>query len=210
MCYRGAAMQRNVIRATASGWEGVEPSGYAPDGSGTGVVRHTLVGDRKADRSEPGPQMELRYFEVRPGAASRLEKHEHEHYVIVKTGSGYAIVGDKATEIAPGDVVYVGATSRSASTVSWIPAATSRSSRPPKNSRSSTHRPPAPSPSRSPFRPRRSASPPKLRARRARRRPRAVSQTRCSCSTCCTCTRRSCKPREGRRVRDPPAARLRR
>jgi len=108
MCYRGAAMQRNVIRAMAGGWEGVEPSGYAPDGSGTGVVRHTLVGDRKADRSEPGPQMELRYFEVRPGAASRLEKHEHEHYVIVKTGYGYAIVGDKAMEIAPGDVVYVG------------------------------------------------------------------------------------------------------
>ena len=29
--------------------------------------------------------MELRYFEVQPGAASRLEKHEHEHYVIVRT-----------------------------------------------------------------------------------------------------------------------------
>ena len=53
--------------------------------------------------------MELRYFELQPGAASRLEKHEHEHYVIVRSGDGYAIVGDRATEVAPGDVVYVGA-----------------------------------------------------------------------------------------------------
>ena len=101
-------MQKRVIRTTSDGWDGVEAVGYTPDAPGTGVARHTIVGTRKSDASEPGPRMELRYFEVQPGAASRLEKHEHEHYVIVKTGYGYAIVGDKATEIAPGDVVYVG------------------------------------------------------------------------------------------------------
>ena len=53
--------------------------------------------------------MELRYFELQPGSASRLEKHEHEHYVIVRSGEGYAILGDVATEIGPGDVIYVGA-----------------------------------------------------------------------------------------------------
>jgi quercetin dioxygenase-like cupin family protein len=51
--------------------------------------------------------MELRYFELQPGAASRLEKHEHEHYVIVREGLGYAVIGDTATEIGPSDVVYV-------------------------------------------------------------------------------------------------------
>src|SRR5579863_4706887 len=101
-------MRRRVIRATERGWEGVEPDGYTLDAPGTGVARHTLVGSRKGERSEPGPQMELRYFEVQPGAASRLEKHEHEHYVIVRTGIGYAIIGDTATEIAPNDVIYVG------------------------------------------------------------------------------------------------------
>ncbi|MGC1381418.1 MAG: cupin domain-containing protein [Candidatus Baltobacteraceae bacterium] len=101
-------MERRVIRATEHGWEGIEPSGYSPDAPGTGVARHTLVGSRKHDRSEPGPQMELRYFEVQPGAASRLEKHEHEHYVIVRTGVGYAVIGDAVTELAPNDVVYVG------------------------------------------------------------------------------------------------------
>lgn len=101
-------MQRRVIRATARGWEDVEVAGYTPEAPGTGVARHTLVGGRKTDHTQPGPQMELRYFEVQPGAASRLEKHEHEHYVIVRTGTGYAIIGDTATEIGPNDVVYVG------------------------------------------------------------------------------------------------------
>ena len=75
---------------------------------GTGVTRHTIVGNRKSDPSEPGPEMELRYFEIKSGAASRLEKHEHEHDVIVRRGLGYAVIGDTATEIGANDVVYVG------------------------------------------------------------------------------------------------------
>jgi mannose-6-phosphate isomerase-like protein (cupin superfamily) len=101
-------MQRRVTRAHEGGWEGVEAAGYTPDAPGTGVARHTIVGSRKSDRNQPGPAMELRYFEVQPGAASRLEKHEHEHYVIVRTGLGYAVIGDEATEIAPNDVIYIG------------------------------------------------------------------------------------------------------
>jgi mannose-6-phosphate isomerase-like protein (cupin superfamily) len=100
-------MRQRIVRATQTGWEGVEPAGYAPDAPATGVVRHTIVGGRKSEASEPGPQMELRYFEVAPGAASRLEKHEHEHYVMVRRGLGYAIIGDTATAIGPDDVVYV-------------------------------------------------------------------------------------------------------
>jgi mannose-6-phosphate isomerase-like protein (cupin superfamily) len=104
-------MQRNVIRTTPAGWDGVAIEGYQPgdDPGGTGVSRHTIVGGRKAGAAEPGPAMELRYFELQPGAASRLEKHEHEHYVIVRRGDGYAVIGDVATEISEGDVVYVGA-----------------------------------------------------------------------------------------------------
>jgi mannose-6-phosphate isomerase-like protein (cupin superfamily) len=101
-------MHRRVIRATAKGWEDVEPAGYTAQAAETGVARHTIVGSRKTDPSEPGPRMELRYFEVAPGAASRLEKHEHEHYVIVRRGLGYAVIGDTASEVGPDDVVYVG------------------------------------------------------------------------------------------------------
>lgn len=104
-------MQKTVVRAAGGGtaWEGVEPAGYRPGepASQTGVSRHTIVGARKASSAEPGPAMEVRYFELQPGAASRLEKHEHEHYVIVRDGVGYAIVGDVATEIGPSDVIYV-------------------------------------------------------------------------------------------------------
>lgn len=99
--------QKRVIRATDRGWDGVRVEGYRP-GAAVGVERHTIIGGRKAYAAEPGPSKELRYFELQPGAVSRLEKHEHEHFVIVKRGLGYAIVNDELTEIGPNDVVYVG------------------------------------------------------------------------------------------------------
>jgi len=97
-----------VIPAAALGWKGVSPEGYAAGMPDTGVTRHTIVGSRKESPEDPGPQMELRYFEVQPGAASRLEKHGHEHYVIVHKGRGYAVIGGTPTELRPDDVVYVG------------------------------------------------------------------------------------------------------
>lgn len=99
-------VQRRVIRANGSGWDGVEVEGYRP-GAAVGVERHTLIGGRKNDPSEPGPSKELRYFELQPGAVSRLERHEHEHLVIVKRGIGYAVIDTQVTEIAPNDVIYV-------------------------------------------------------------------------------------------------------
>lgn len=102
----GSREQRRVIRATKEGWEGVPVEGYRP-GAAVGVERHTIVGERKADPSEPGPRIELRYFELQAGAVSRLEKHEHEHYVIIRRGEGYAIVGESVTPVSPNDVVYV-------------------------------------------------------------------------------------------------------
>lgn len=99
-------VDRRVIRATESGWDGVPVEGYRP-GAAVGVSRHTILGSRKNNAADPGPSKELRYFELEPGAVSRLEKHEHEHVVIVKCGLGYAIINDTLTEIAPHDVVYV-------------------------------------------------------------------------------------------------------
>lgn len=96
-----------IVKRVDNGWEGVEAEGYTP-GVQTKVVRHTLVGSRKDHAQAPGPSLELRYFEVPPGAVTRLEKHEHEHYVIVGHGTGHAIVGTLVSEIGPRDVVYVG------------------------------------------------------------------------------------------------------
>lgn len=98
--------QKRVVRATEHGWEDVAVEGYRP-GAAVGVERHTIIGGRKFTGSDEGPSKELRYFELQPGAVSRLEKHEHEHFVIVKRGLGYAILNDTVTEIAANDVVYV-------------------------------------------------------------------------------------------------------
>jgi quercetin dioxygenase-like cupin family protein len=38
---------------------------------------------------------------------TRLEKHEHEHFVIVGEGVGQAIVGQEVREVRVHDVVYV-------------------------------------------------------------------------------------------------------
>jgi mannose-6-phosphate isomerase-like protein (cupin superfamily) len=97
---------RSVVTRTADGWVGVEREGYVP-GEKTAVVRHTLIGGRKDGPCEPGPSSEVRYFVVPPGAVTRLEKHEHEHFVIAGEGIGHAIVGTTVTEIAHHDVVYV-------------------------------------------------------------------------------------------------------
>jgi len=95
-----------IVHATNSGWEGIPVEGYVP-GKIAGVERHTIVGSRKTDRAEAGPAIELRYFELERGAASRLERHEHEHIVIVKCGKGYAVLDGAANEIAENDIVYV-------------------------------------------------------------------------------------------------------
>jgi mannose-6-phosphate isomerase-like protein (cupin superfamily) len=96
-----------IVKRNERGWDGVEVEGYTP-GAQTKVMRHTLVGGRKENADEPRPHLELRYFEVPPGAVTRLEKHEHEHYVIVGNGVGHAIVGLEVQEVGPRDVVYVG------------------------------------------------------------------------------------------------------
>jgi len=98
--------QRSVVAKTEDGWDGVEREGYVP-GVRTAVVRQTLVGGRKDESCAAGPSSEVRYFTVPPGAVTRLEKHEHEHFVIVGHGIGHAIVGRSVTEIRLHDVVYV-------------------------------------------------------------------------------------------------------
>ena len=100
-------MQRAIIAKTAEGWDGVDHEGYVP-GPKTNVVRHTLIGGRKDEPGLPGPTNEVRYFDLPPGTVSRLEKHEHEHFVIVGAGVGHAIVGETVREVRQHDVVYVG------------------------------------------------------------------------------------------------------
>ena len=96
------------MRREGNGWTNTPVAGYTGGEPGT-VERHTIVGERKDDSAQPGPALELRYFRLAAGAASRLERHEHEHYVIVGEGRGHAYIDGRMAEVGPQDVVFVGA-----------------------------------------------------------------------------------------------------
>ena len=67
-----------------------------------GVTRRELVGKRGES-----PCFHVRYFELAPGGYSTLERHAHEHVVLVHRGRGQARFGDTLVRVGPGDVVYV-------------------------------------------------------------------------------------------------------
>jgi mannose-6-phosphate isomerase-like protein (cupin superfamily) len=92
---------------SGDGWQGTAVAGYAPGVPGN-VERHTIIGERRESDDAPGPKLELRYFRLSTGAASRLEKHEHEHYVIVGEGRGKVYVAGQVSDVGVHDIVYVG------------------------------------------------------------------------------------------------------
>jgi quercetin dioxygenase-like cupin family protein len=72
-------------------------------GNWTRVTRTSLVG---GSDEIPVP-FHLRYFEVEAGGFSSLEKHEHQHVVVIMRGRGNVTLGDRETAVAFGDVVYI-------------------------------------------------------------------------------------------------------
>lgn len=83
-------------------WEGVSVLPYKEDGTHfKSITRQVLF--------QGGEELttELRYFEIGPGGHSTLERHHHEHAVVLLTGSGRVLVGDQIFEIQPMDLVHV-------------------------------------------------------------------------------------------------------
>jgi quercetin dioxygenase-like cupin family protein len=89
-------------------WAGVEEQAYKfslgdERGMGwRGVTRHTL-----GEPERLGAAFELRYFELRPGGYSSVEKHAHVHLVIAVRGTGRALVGDAVVDLVPLDGLFV-------------------------------------------------------------------------------------------------------
>ena len=73
-------------------WEGVAPRPYEAG------RRHELI---------DAPEYRVRYFEVPPGERTRLERHAHDHGVVIERGAALVTLGDEQHELGPGDVVYV-------------------------------------------------------------------------------------------------------
>lgn len=84
-------------------WEGVPLEDYKETTeSWRGISRRELAGQRGESM-----RFHVRYFEVKPGGFSTLEKHVHEHVVIPIRGRGEVQTGCFVYHVGFGDVVYV-------------------------------------------------------------------------------------------------------
>jgi ribulose-bisphosphate carboxylase large chain len=93
-----------IKRNTDHGWEGAPVEDYKETTeSWRGVSRRELIGKRGETT-----KFHLRYFEIKPGGYSTLEKHEHEHAVYVTRGKGEVQFGRSVYIVEVGDVIYVG------------------------------------------------------------------------------------------------------
>jgi mannose-6-phosphate isomerase-like protein (cupin superfamily) len=93
-------MTARVRYAGGFRWEGVPLEEYKPaDARFRDVSRQVLFGGE-------GPR-ELRYFEVRPGGFTTLERHRHVHEVMTLRGEGRAVVGEEILDLRPYDLVRV-------------------------------------------------------------------------------------------------------
>ena len=79
-------------------WEGVARRDYGQ----AGVERHELIGPE-----DGAAAYRVRYFRVAPGARTALERHPHDHGVMIEQGRARVTLGEERHELGPGDVVYV-------------------------------------------------------------------------------------------------------
>jgi quercetin dioxygenase-like cupin family protein len=83
-----------VHRRRDGSWEGVAPREYLD-----GLHKHELI---------EAASYRVRYFEVPAGRHTALERHPHDHGVVIQTGRARVTLGEERHELGPGDVVYVG------------------------------------------------------------------------------------------------------
>jgi quercetin dioxygenase-like cupin family protein len=83
-------------------WEGVDVLPYKEDGTHfKSITRQVLL------KADDDLSAEFRYFEIGSGGHSTLERHEHQHAVIILRGSGKVLVGDQVTGVGPQDLVHI-------------------------------------------------------------------------------------------------------
>ena len=72
------------------------------DATWAAVTRQVLVGEQGETCA-----FHLRYFEVAPGGHTTLERHDHEHAVVVLRGEGEVELAGGPQPLAFGDLVWV-------------------------------------------------------------------------------------------------------
>lgn len=81
-------------------WEGVPLEGYSNDPSAA-TVRRFL------SRRDGSSNIEMRYFELQPGAHSNFERHNYEHGVLILRGQGTVRLGIETFPVSFGDAIYI-------------------------------------------------------------------------------------------------------
>jgi quercetin dioxygenase-like cupin family protein len=84
-------------RRSDGSWDGVPSRRY-----GEGGLRHELIGP-----ADGAMGYRVRYFDVPPGQRTALERHPHDHGVVIERGRALVTLGEERHELGPGDVVYV-------------------------------------------------------------------------------------------------------
>jgi len=84
-------------------WKGVRVREYKSGGDNwQGIARQTLIGE-----GGESAKFHLRYFEIEPDGYSSLEKHKHEHAVIIARGKGRAKINRRNIDLNFMDVLYI-------------------------------------------------------------------------------------------------------
>lgn len=92
-----------VIKSGHFEWEGVEKKVYKTDTNNyKDIHRYSLLGE-----DIPDLNFQTRYFEIKPGGFSSLEKHQHPHSVVIIRGSGSVVLDNEIHPINMHDVVYI-------------------------------------------------------------------------------------------------------
>jgi quercetin dioxygenase-like cupin family protein len=83
-------------------WEAVAHQPYKQDGSAPfkDISRQVLFHDDAL-------ACELRYFEMDGNGFSSLERHEHEHGVMIMRGHGQCMVGDEVRDVKQFDLITI-------------------------------------------------------------------------------------------------------
>jgi quercetin dioxygenase-like cupin family protein len=92
----------HAFKGTEGGWdwEGVPVKDYGPERPGVTVRRFI-------SRRDGSNNLEVRYFELEPGATSNFESHNYEHAVLVLRGRGTIRLGEDVHPIQFGDAIFV-------------------------------------------------------------------------------------------------------
>jgi quercetin dioxygenase-like cupin family protein len=102
---RGKNNMSSIHRFIGSGndydWEDVPAELYEAEGV-HGAVKRVLIGP-----ADGAPNFVMRYFQIEPGGHSRLERHPHEHGVIILQGKAKVQLNEEFVTLEPLDTVFV-------------------------------------------------------------------------------------------------------